>query len=199
MIKLTPLIKESNNREKLLSRLRSLEAKYKRGALTINAWRSLTAKTQNYFEEFDYQVREIEKKCNDINREIIKIKTELAKFPIREMEGYDPDLAFRGEIKRLETDLIHEYPQLENLSFYLLPGNDALYLNSIRVEDEEQGKGIGTQVLARIIQFAEQHKLKVIVNPVPDLEKYREKLERFYRKSGFAQKSRGRNWVYKKL
>lgn len=80
MIKLTPLIKESNNREKLLSRLRSLEAKYKRGALTINAWRSLPAKTQNYFEEFDYQVRMIQMECNEINREIIKIKTELSKL-----------------------------------------------------------------------------------------------------------------------
>ncbi len=57
MIKLTSLIKEDNDRDKMLKRLKYLEAKYKRGALTVNAWHSLSAKTRNYFEEFDYQVR----------------------------------------------------------------------------------------------------------------------------------------------
>lgn len=103
---------------------------------------------------------------------------------ILEMEGYDPEMALRGKVKRLELELKVEYPQIADLSLFLRSGGEELHLNSIRMKPNEKGKGIGRKVMDRIIEFADQNKLYITLKPAPE-KGYKEKLLQFYKSFGF--------------
>ena len=101
------------------------------------------------------------------------------------------DLA--GAVDKLASDLKAEF-QLRDLSMFLSRGN--LKLNMIAVSRTNQGKGTGTQVMSRIVAFADANGLRTILSPgLPDDgfgTTSRSRLVQFYKRFGFVE-NKGRN------
>lgn len=110
-----------------------------------------------------------------------------------EIQGYDPMFELQGKVKKLETNLIFEFPQIEDLSIYLRSAGD-LHVNSLRIKKSERKKGIGRKVMNRIIEFADDHNLYITLHPVPE-PKYKAKLKQFYRSFGLKP-NKGRRTLY---
>ena len=89
-----------------------------------------------------------------------------------------------GDICGLENRLKREFPELADIS--LGNRNGTVFVSSIKVKSEEQGRGIGSKVLYRIKEFATKHKLPITLCPEPDRGK-KEALTRFYKENGFKK------------
>ena len=106
-------------------------------------------------------------------------------------ENETPDL--KSKVKELELTLEKEFPQLEELNLYMRSAGD-LYIDSIKVKPEEKHKGIGSQVMKRILKFADDHDLYTTLHMVSE-RGYKDKLKRFYQQFGFWP-NRGRKTMY---
>lgn len=125
-------------------------------------------------------------------KKMINIK-KLILETISEMERDDPNIVLKSEIQRLELELKIEFPELDDLHFYLKSGGD-LYLNSLRVKPAYRRKGIGRKVVERIIDFADKYNLYVTLHPSPQ-PRFKAKLKQFYRNLGFKP-NKGRRTLY---
>jgi poly(A) polymerase len=106
-------------------------------------------------------------------------------------ENYDEGM--NQKIRQLEKELEAEFPQLEELNMYLGSSGD-FYLDSLKVKKEERGKGIGEQIMEKIVKFADDHNLYITLHPSPE-PRYKAKLDKFYRQFGFFP-NKGRRKMY---
>jgi len=77
----------------------------------------------------------------------------------------------------------------------MLKFGDTMFLGSIRVKPEFRRQGIGAKVMNRIVDFADQNKLNIVLSPEPE-RGYKEKLLSFYKNFGFV-KNKGRRMDYR--
>jgi GNAT superfamily N-acetyltransferase len=96
--------------------------------------------------------------------------------------------ALDSKIASLESSLKSKYPELEELGMYMQSSNNAIYLSDLYVKDEYRGQGIGTKVMHDIVEFADSHKLPIVLIPEPESIKKSAvaKLVDFYKKFGFV-------------
>jgi GNAT superfamily N-acetyltransferase len=90
-----------------------------------------------------------------------------------------------GDLMTLEKDLLHKYPELEELS---LSGKDGrcVSIHSLIVRKEHRSEGIGTKVLTDIKKYATDHKLPIALTPEAEPGK-KDALNRFYKSNGFTK------------
>lgn len=90
-----------------------------------------------------------------------------------------------SKTKKLELDLRKEFPQLRSLNTHVKP-DDSLYVDDIVVKPLEQGKGIGTRVMKKLIEFAQQEGINIILQAIPTPGQ-KERLQKFYKNLGFVK------------
>lgn len=125
---------------------------------------------------------------------MIKLKSLL----LKESDGQtDIKNAQNEKIKALEAELQKEFPQLEDLDLHAKFYN-VLYIGSIRLKPEFRGKGLGTQIVQRILDFADTNNLTVSLHPSPESEKKKDKerLIKWYSRLGLV-KNKGRHADYR--
>jgi len=94
-------------------------------------------------------------------------------------------------VNDLQEQLIAEFPELEELSIHA--HRNAIYLSNIRVHKDARDKGIGTKVVERLKEYAQELGLPVLLSAEHDPRK-KAPLERFYRRLGFKKPGRRRNY-----
>lgn len=70
-------------------------------------------------------------------------------------------------------------------------GNNNIKISSLLVPKEQRGKGIGTDIIKKIKEYAQKVNKTVTLSPVPE-KGYKAKLTTFYKDLGFVQ-NKGRN------
>jgi GNAT superfamily N-acetyltransferase len=99
-----------------------------------------------------------------------------------------------GNINDLQKEMINKYPQLKTL--FLFEDNDTISLDMIEVELNERKKGIGSEIMQEIVDYADRNGKEVVLVPAvkDDLHKTtsRSRLVKFYKRFGFVE-NKGRN------
>ena len=96
----------------------------------------------------------------------------------------------QGNVKRLELQLKTEFPELNNLILTLRQSGD-IYVSSIRVKPKHRGKGIGSKVIKKILDFADKNNKYVTLVAVAQ-PGYEKKLTKLYKTLGFIPNKRKR-------
>jgi GNAT superfamily N-acetyltransferase len=110
---------------------------------------------------------------------------------LKEIEEED-DMEFMYHLKAFELRLKDEFPQINSLSLVLRPGGD-IHIVSIVIRKSERRKGIGREVIKRILKFADDYDKHVTLHMVPQ-PRYKAKLNKLYRNLGFRP-NRGRHMI----
>ena len=102
-------------------------------------------------------------------------------------------VATREEVKKFQSNLSKELG-LKSLRMYV-SGSD-LILDSIIVERISQRQGVGTKAMEEIIDFADQHSMKIVLT-TGEKDLYHgttsgSRLIKFYKRFGFVE-NKGRN------
>lgn len=109
------------------------------------------------------------------------------------LEEIRQEKSLADKVKQLEANLESEFPQIQDLHLFL-KSNGSLYIQSIRIKEEERRKGFGSIVMDRIKEFADENGLTISLAPEPE-SRYKEKLHSFYKKHGFVfNKGRHKDW-----
>ena len=87
-------------------------------------------------------------------------------------------------IDSLESKLKQEHPELDKL--VLFDNDDAIQIHSIEVSPDHRGKGIGTEVINKIKQYADEKGKPIVLTAQPQPRK-KAVLDRFYKKAGFKR------------
>src|ERR1035437_1623118 len=90
----------------------------------------------------------------------------------------------KSEVEKLESDLKREFSQIQYLHMYPTSGGEELFINSLHLHPETQGKGYGSQIMDTIIDFSDQRGLYITLKPQAD-SGHKEDLARFYKRFGF--------------
>lgn len=96
----------------------------------------------------------------------------------------------------LENKFKEKYP-IESLRIFLML-DGSIHLDSIRLEKDARGKGMGTEIVKQIVSYAKSLGRPVTLHPVPQ-PGFEKRLPNFYKRMGFEPKPRGRNWINKNL
>ena len=111
---------------------------------------------------------------------------------INELILFENELNLQQKVETLRNTLRDRYP-LKSLYLFLnlKDGLQDLRLDSIIVEREYLGTGVGTNVLSDIIRFADKHNLRVTLTPGLKDKLHgttsRSRLINFYKRFGFKQ------------
>lgn len=109
--------------------------------------------------------------------------------------GYGKTLTSQQEqqITRELIDMVNAfsaaYPEMLLYVTLAGAGRAEIYVHGIRLPDELQGRGIGSQVMAAVNGIADKHGLSVSLDPSPDAGK-KAALAKFYQRLGFGSKSK---------
>jgi GNAT superfamily N-acetyltransferase len=98
-------------------------------------------------------------------------------------------------VRNFEQALVEEFPQLERLHIHYRKSNNSLYFAEIKIKKEFRGQGIGSKVLKKINQFADDQNLTVTLIPEPE-PRHKADLLKFYKSHDFVQ-NKGRNRDYR--
>ena len=90
----------------------------------------------------------------------------------------------KSEVERLELSLKAEFSQIEYLHIYPKSNGEELFINSLHLKHDSQGKGYGSQIMDRIIAFADSHGLYITLKPEPEAG-HKADLHRFYKRFNF--------------
>ena len=107
--------------------------------------------------------------------------------------GYRTPLQLK--VEELNKQLLQQYPQLEDLNFYVIYNSNILHLRSIRIKTEFRKQGIGRVVIDTIKKIADENNLIITLSPQPE-RGYKKKLDKFYRDRGFIH-NKGRKKDYR--
>src|SRR5579864_1134033 len=108
------------------------------------------------------------------------------------VEAFPSAMELETEIFR--QSLVSKYPQIEGLYFHT-SGHGVLHISEIKIKKEFRRKGIGSQIIQEIKDFADKHNLTITLSPAPE-HGYKKKLFQFYKDSGFV-KNKGRHRDYR--
>jgi hypothetical protein len=87
------------------------------------------------------------------------------------------------QIKILEKRIESSYPVKLSI-FY---SNGIIILSKIVIEKESRNFGIGSEVMSKLCQFADQNNLPIALTPSSDFGGSKKRLETFYKKFGFVK------------
>lgn len=90
-----------------------------------------------------------------------------------------------GDIVKLEQALTQRFPDIQKVDLSAR-SEKSVHINSIRVKKSGQGKGIGSEIINSVKEFATKNNLPITLTPEPDKGK-KEALVRFYKKHGFVK------------
>lgn len=90
-----------------------------------------------------------------------------------------PDL-----VQSFVVEIEKQFPGV-SLDLGLSRSGDVLILSKIVVGKESRGKGIGSEVMRRLVAFADRHGLRIGLTPSGDFGGSVGRLKRFYRGFGF--------------
>src|ERR1035441_3279768 len=90
----------------------------------------------------------------------------------------------KPEVEKLESGLKLEFSQIQYLHMYLKSNGEELFINSLHLYSGSEGKGYGSQIMDRIISFADLHGLYITLKPEPNAG-HKADLLRFYKRFGF--------------
>jgi len=93
-------------------------------------------------------------------------------------------------VRNFEQALVEEFPQLERLHIHYRKSNNSLYFAEIKIKKEFRGQGIGSKVLKKINQFADDQNLTVTLIPEPE-PRHKADLLKFYKSHDFVQNKGG--------
>jgi len=96
------------------------------------------------------------------------------------------------ELKALTTSLESKYPGLE---LFVYENEYKVKLDMLRVPLEMRHRGIGSEILRVIKEFAQKRNKPLVVHPEAE-RGYKKKLDSFYRDHGFIP-NKGRNRDYR--
>jgi hypothetical protein len=119
----------------------------------------------------------------------------ISMYPTPVLENINPNLNLKSEVEKLESDLKQEFSQIEYLHIYIKSDGEELFINSIHIKPDSQGKGYGGQIMDRIINFADLHGLYITLKPEPE-SGHKADLMRFYKRFGFRP-NKGRYGISK--
>lgn len=71
-------------------------------------------------------------------------------------------------------------------------GSDIIEVKVIKVPDELQGKGLGTEIMLKIQEIAKKYSIPIQLTQSSDFGGSKQGLNRFYKKLGFVQ-NKGKN------
>ena len=117
-------------------------------------------------------------------------KIKMPQIPLVEIEKKEDISELRNKLTGLEIQLKVEFPELQELNIYPRSNAEEIFLGSIKVKPNYRkgaihgGRKVGTRVMERITQFADEHNLYISLHPNPE-RGYKEKLLRFYKSFGF--------------
>jgi predicted GNAT family acetyltransferase len=95
------------------------------------------------------------------------------------------------KVQKFEDFLKEKYPQLQELLLYIA-ADKSLYICDITIKKKDRGKGIGTNVMQDIVNFADENNLIITCTPSPEeMTMTMTQLINFYYKFGF-KKNKGR-------
>ena len=94
----------------------------------------------------------------------------------------------KPEVEKLQFDLKREFSQIEYLHIYLTSNEEELFINSLHIKPDSQGRGYGSKIMNRIIDFADMHGLYITLKPEPEPGRKAD-LRRFYKMFGFYPNS----------
>ena len=108
------------------------------------------------------------------------------------LEFYEPN---QQAVKKFQDEIRNKYPELEQnrkaftlemypYKTYDTNGNPVLMLREINVKPEFQGKGIGTQIMNELIEFADNLNIPILLSTSPT---GKETLPEFYNRFGFIE------------
>lgn len=87
-------------------------------------------------------------------------------------------------VQQFVVGVEEEFPGV-SLDLGLTNSGDVLILSKIVVGKELRGKGIGSEVMRRLVAFADRHGLRIGLTPSGDFGGSVGRLKRFYRGFGF--------------
>lgn len=98
-------------------------------------------------------------------------------------------------LKENVKSLSSELEKLFNVQLSLSELGDIISLNKIIIPEEQRGTGIGTEVMKRIIDYADENQKIISLTPTEDYGGKKSKLIKFYKKFGFVD-NKGKNINY---
>lgn len=88
-------------------------------------------------------------------------------------------------VEQFERDIINDYIQVDRFGVYM-DENGSLYLSDMYVKESYRGKGVGSEVMGRLCEFADTNKLDIRCIPSSDDDGGGDdRLILFYKRYGF--------------
>lgn len=94
----------------------------------------------------------------------------------------------KENIKSLSSELEKEF----NVQLSLSELGDIISLNKIIIPEDQRGTGIGSEVMKKIIEYADANQKIISLTPTEDYGGKKSKLIKFYKKFGFVD-NKGKN------
>lgn len=109
-------------------------------------------------------------------------------------KGYDVSMQVKESVRVLESELLNKHPELKTLS--LSESGDVISINMIEVEKADRKKGIGSEIIQEIADYADATgKTLELIPELKDRESgtaSKKRLVEFYKRFGFVE-NKGRN------
>ncbi len=104
----------------------------------------------------------------------------------------DQDLDYiADQTIQLQNKLRRRFPQIDKLYMWFRSSSMDIVVSSIKIKEEFRKRGIGSQIMKAVNEFADQYGLSVSLDPDPQ-PGYKKKLIDFYKSHGFVR-NKGRN------
>lgn len=92
-----------------------------------------------------------------------------------------------AELEAKRRDIVRKHPELDIFHVYLAHAGH-IYVQSLRVDKDHRGKGVGSSAMEELMRWARTKDLTVALTPEADPRK-KAALERFYKRLGFKKNS----------
>lgn len=93
----------------------------------------------------------------------------------------------QNDLQAFEASLKVKYPEIQEVGIYFESSNNSLFISDMYIKPEYRGKGVGSRVMADIINYADKVKLPLVLIPDPSEDGMtRNQLIAFYKKFGFV-------------
>lgn len=97
----------------------------------------------------------------------------------------------KENVKLLSSELEKQF----NVKLSLSELGDIISLNKIIIPEEQRGTGIGSEVMQKIVDYADENQKIISLTPTEDYGGKKSKLIKFYKKFGFVD-NKGKNINY---
>jgi GNAT superfamily N-acetyltransferase len=94
--------------------------------------------------------------------------------------------SIQDDVEAFEASLAIKYPEIQKVGMYYETSNNSLFLSDMYIKPEHRGQGIGSKLMADIVEYADRVGLPLVLIPDPDGGMTRNQLIAFYKKFGFT-------------